>query len=1628
MRPTSSPSFHLSPHRFGFFGVFFVLTMMTALAHSRGTQEADSPENPQPDALQPARNPERLHLLLDATKVFGWVSGKWNHAGQTVTVRMGKHTQTLPLERGNIFSWPYRVAETKQAEFTCGLLRQTIALHPPSKFPPCVFFVVDRGVYRPNQTLRFAGFLRKLDERGEFTPLPAQSVEVLLTGERKNIIAARLKTTADAQGRILGEYTFSDADPLDGYRLSIPGYKGEARVSLAEYRKTKIHLNILGQREGSRLKVRFQARDYLDKPVNGSHVQFVAQVVRDPVRPAPAVLDAKQFAYAGADQPPVLRVEDLTAEERLLAREDAGSDLVGSLNVGREREVVAQFEGKLDLGEQGERAYPIELRKGWLQAGHALVVRGVLIDGNRREERQTKTIPLTETDDKLRLSLPRSTVLVNEPIRVTAQTTDPSGLKGSATLVAMRLSATHPPLPTGFLGTPAGFGGIGGFGNFGNLGMGGGMMGMSGFNNGMIGWQPLVMSDWSSIHRQLATAVVFRGDTATLRLTEPGAYMLTAIWHKPDGTRWHQEIGCTVLPARRLPALRLQLDRDTYESGDVLKATIRSIYADPWVLLTLRDSRGLRMWRTLRLVQGKADVQFPLAADLRYGCSVEVQYADGDKEDDPVLVASRIIHVVPTRRILHIQSEVKPILEPGEKAVLNLQVNRKEPVDLIVSVYDKALLNIAPDQSKDIKSFYLADDRIYHDHAREVLRRRLGDVTIDDLLKQARGWLKEHPDKRMTSEGMAQQTLVVDADTKQLRTPEVAELLRLAGVKTLTLDVLHNWALPEPSHLAKLTFWEWLNTGDAQGWRLHYSLVDDTLLLTAYHPAESPAPWKARAVVYYPSYMSFNGGMMGMGGFQFNFQGSANLGVGGGIVGIGGRGGMGMMGMAGMGGVGGMGGVPANRPVVIAPSERPKPRVALLPGDELGGFALQIRRDFSDSAYWNAQLRTDANGKARVEFKLPDSLTGWQVVVTAISKDLHVGRHETSFRTAKALMVTPILPRFFTEGDKVRVWAGVHNRTDASQTVRVRLKAENGKVQAPAERDITLEPKSDASVFWDFQAGDAGSAELLLSAESKAGSDASLKRLPIVRAGIEHIETVSGFCKDTATIKLPEGVDPQQVVFEVRFTPSLTADLLDTLHYLVEYPYGCVEQTMSRFLPAIKVAQVLKRMRLDDPELSRKLPGVVRAGIHRLLDLQHEDGGWGWWEKDQTHPIMTPYALYGLLEAEKAGYDVGSNAIQRGLGRLKQFIEDARYKSADRIYGMYVYGQRHPLPDNWWGFIEDQHAAGKLSDYALALSLELAVQQTRPRLAARLAGDLRGRAKESAGQVHWRTARLSHWADDPFEVTAAALKALVAYDKEDKLIPGILAYFAATKRDNRWNSTKDTATIVYALCDYLARQEFDPRGRPSVAFRCNDGPKQTVPFAQPSESRKTVVPAKQIQAGVNRLTFTECTPGMMYRVALRYWKAGRNVPPEDHGIQVRRRYWLLDAKGQRVKELQPGVEVPRGAYLESVIEAQPDDPRGGMRYVLVENPRPAGCEVVPAEDSRFDQSGTNCLLREDREKLVAYHHDETQGQIVDRCILHAEMAGEFLVPAAHVEMMYQTDVRGHSGTFHFRVAEKAVER
>jgi len=270
------------------------LAILFVLTRATGLRSADSaPPPPQTPAvpssaffakIEAAKNPEQLILLVEDTRVVGWISGTKDHRDKEVVIN-GPLTEKVKVQEGNRFTWNYDVHKPTQVDFTLGQLKQTVTLRPLAKVPPSIFFATDRHVYRPGQTLNFAGFLRQLDSRGDFIAMTDKNVEIQLRGKSKGTIVQRWKAKSDEMGRITGSYRFANADPLDAYELLLPGYEGKAQLHLAEYRKAKVQLKITGVRAGEQVKLHFEAIDFMDRPVPAEKVVFSAQVVR---QPAPA--------------------------------------------------------------------------------------------------------------------------------------------------------------------------------------------------------------------------------------------------------------------------------------------------------------------------------------------------------------------------------------------------------------------------------------------------------------------------------------------------------------------------------------------------------------------------------------------------------------------------------------------------------------------------------------------------------------------------------------------------------------------------------------------------------------------------------------------------------------------------------------------------------------------------------------------------------------------------------------------------------------------------------------------------------------------------------------------------------------------------------------------------------------------------------------------------------------------------------------------------------------------------------------------------------------------------------------------------------------------------------------------
>src|SRR5258708_21054351 len=104
---------------------------------------------------------------------------------------------------------------------------------------------------------------------------------------------------------------------------------------------------------------------------------------------------------------------------------------------------------------------------------------------------------------------------------------------------------------------------------------------------------------------------------------------------------------------------------------------------------------------------------------------------------------------------------------------------------------------------------------------------------------------------------------------------------------------------------------------------------------------------------------------------------------------------------------------------------------------------------------------------------------------------------------------------------------------------------------------------------------------------------------------------------------------------------------------------------MSSFLPNVIVSQALKELNIKSKIDPGSLDKKVRAGLERLYDFQHDDGGWGWWKTDESHPFMSAYVVAGLTQAKAAGDDVHPDALQKGGDWLRVQLESGKAAPPD---------------------------------------------------------------------------------------------------------------------------------------------------------------------------------------------------------------------------------------------------------------------------------------------------------------------------------------------------------------------------
>lgn len=250
-----------------------------------------------------------------------------------------------------------------------------------------------------------------------------------------------------------------------------------------------------------------------------------------------------------------------------------------------------------------------------------------------------------------------------------------------------------------------------------------------------------------------------------------------------------------------------------------------------------------------------------------------------------------------------------------------------------------------------------------------------------------------------------------------------------------------------------------------------------------------------------------------------------------------------------------------------------------------------LRTRFDETAFFRPQLLTNARGEATIEFTVPDSVTGWNVWVHAITKDMHAGSLHREARSVKELMVRPNLPRFFREGDAAGLKVQVNNAgaSELKGTVALDIidpatgatKTDLFQVKGTS-RAFVVAPGKSATVAFELVAPkQIGVYAVRVSAISGAFSDGELRPVPVLpsRLHLAQSRFVALRDKDMRTLRFEDRAKTDDATrldeaMVVTVDAQLFYSVLRALPYLVSYPYESTELVMNRFLTTGIVSKV----------------------------------------------------------------------------------------------------------------------------------------------------------------------------------------------------------------------------------------------------------------------------------------------------------------------------------------------------------------------------------------------------------------------------------------------------------------------
>jgi uncharacterized protein YfaS (alpha-2-macroglobulin family) len=662
-------------------------------------------------------------------------------------------------------------------------------------------------------------------------------------------------------------------------------------------------------------------------------------------------------------------------------------------------------------------------------------------------------------------------------------------------------------------------------------------------------------------------------------------------------------------------------------------------------------------------------------------------------------------------------------------------------------------------------------------------------------------------------------------------------------------------------------------------------------------------------------------------------------------------------------------------------------------------------------SYWSGIAQANSSGEANFEFDIPQ-FSG-EVRLMAVSyKDENFGSAETNMTVADPLVLSTALPRFLSPKDTVTVPVIITNTTDRSTSATASLTVKGPlSVVGDKSQSVSLGARSEARAVFRVVASpavDVGKVMVEVNGLGEKFSD----EIDISVRPASPLQVITGSGSITGgnvqRLNIPlNDFMPNSTDYQVTVSRSPALELGKQLRYLVHYPYGCTEQTISVAFPQLYYGDLAEQMNKKDDQTRNSANWNVLEAIRKIKLRQLFNGAITLWDGEgEEHWWATVYAGHFLLEAKKAGFDVDNSLLNGVLSyinyRLKNketifyyYNGNQQKKIAPKevAYGLYVLALAGKPNVSSMNYYKSNPELLSLDcKYLLSAAYAIAGDKSKFKelLPTSFSGDVS--VAQTGGSFY-----------SPIRDESIALNALLDVDPGNPQIPVMANHVVNQLKHRYWYNTQECSFTFLSL-GKMARAA--NKTTVNADIKVNGKTVGTV-----GESPVTLT-AKQLN-GTNVEIATKGNGRLYY-----YWQSeGISVSgeykEEDNFIKIRRRFF--DRYGRAI---------PDQAFTQNdlvIVQLTLEKSySGAVENIAITDMLPAGFEIenprtkeIPGMDWIKDASTPTALdVRDDRINLFVDSYNAKQ---VYYYAVRAVSPGIFKMGPAAAEAMYNGEYHSYNG-------------